>query len=185
MNPHEQKKYLIDMLEPVADRFLCFIPGNHEGRSSKDSDAELVWDIADRLGQRDLFRQNIGFLDLKVGFDTNQNMANHYRICAMHGSGGGKMPGSMLNNIENFAFAIEGLDIIICGHTHKRASGRPGKLAFPSRGGKMMQRDFLTYIAAPWQCWGGYAARGMFRPSTMGVSPITLSGKRRDYSTVV
>ncbi len=186
MNPHEQKKYLIDMLEPVADRFLCFVPGNHENRSAKESDVDLVWDIADRIGRRDLYRPNISFIELSVGYDTNLNRKNVYRIAGLHGAGGGKKPGSMANNLEDFAYAIDGLDIIVCGHTHKRISGRPGKLAFPNGTGKnMQQRDFLTYVAAPWQYWGGYAARGMFRPSTKGVQPIVLSGTCKDYYTFV
>jgi predicted phosphodiesterase len=184
-NPHEQKKYLIDLLLPVKDKFLCFVPGNHEGRTSKESDVELVWDIADRLGHPELYQPNMAFIELKVGFDTHLNKKNIYRIVGLHGSGGGKQVGSMANNIESFAYSIDGLDIIVCGHTHKRASTRPGKLYFPMNGNKMMQSDFLTYIASPWQSWGGYAARGMFRPSTMGVSPIILSGKTKQFTTIV
>ena len=67
-SPHEQKKYLIELLKPVADKFLCFVPGNHEGRSSKETDCPLVWDIADRLGKADLYRENMAFIELKVDF---------------------------------------------------------------------------------------------------------------------
>lgn len=181
MNPHEQKKFIIDMLEPVADRFLCFVPGNHELRSAKESDAELVWDLADRLGRPDLFRQNIAFLDLSVGYDAHANSQLHYKISGLHGVGGGKMPGSMLNNLINFGYSIEGLDIVICGHSHQPVTAWPGRLSFPARGDRMLQRKTQAIVAAPWQLWGGYAARFMCRPSTPGPKPLRLCGTTKEF----
>jgi len=185
-SPHEQKKYLIELLKPVADRFLCFVPGNHEGRTSKDSDVSLVEDIADRLECSKLYRENIAFMDVKVGYNSHLKQQNSYRIAGLHGSGGGKHVGSMINNLENFGYAISGLDIIVCGHTHKKAASRPGRICFPTTNSKkMVQNDFLTCIAPPWQYWGGYASRGMFRPSTKGYTPIILNGKHKEFNTIV
>jgi len=50
MRPREQKRWLIEHLEPVKDRILVFNEGNHEARSSKDTDQSIVEDIAVALG---------------------------------------------------------------------------------------------------------------------------------------
>lgn len=179
MNPHEQKKLVIDLLEPVADRFLCFVPGNHENRTAREADAELVWDIADRLGRSEVYRRNIAFIDLAVGRDLKLKQANHYKIAGLHGTGGGKQPGSTLNNLITFGYAIEGLDMVICGHAHQRVAGWPARLSFPVNGDQMTQRTTQAYVAAAWQSWGGYAARGMYRPSALGPHPIRLCGRKK------
>ena len=50
MYPSEQKRVMAKLLEPVRDRILCFVPGNHERRSGKDADDDPVYDIAAKLG---------------------------------------------------------------------------------------------------------------------------------------
>ena len=36
MPPSQQKKEMANILKPVSDRILCFVPGNHERRSGKE-----------------------------------------------------------------------------------------------------------------------------------------------------
>ena len=46
IRPRDQKKQLVTLLEPVRDRILCMVSGNHERRSGKDADDDPTYDIA-------------------------------------------------------------------------------------------------------------------------------------------
>ena len=38
IRPREQKRLMAEMLEPIKDRILCAVTGNHERRNGKDAD---------------------------------------------------------------------------------------------------------------------------------------------------
>ena len=44
-SPSEQKKMMAKILEPVKDRVLCSVSGNHERRSTRDADDDPAYDI--------------------------------------------------------------------------------------------------------------------------------------------
>ena len=38
IRPREQKKMMVEMLTPIKDKILCAVSGNHEARTTKDTD---------------------------------------------------------------------------------------------------------------------------------------------------
>ena len=67
MPPSQQKKEMAKILEPVRDRILCIVPGNHERRSGKDADDDPCYDIAAKLDLETLYRENIAFVKIELG----------------------------------------------------------------------------------------------------------------------
>lgn len=185
MNPHEQKKWIIAELKPIKDRILCIVPGNHEERSTKDVDSHLMEDVAMTLGKENLYRGNGAFIKVCFGKSTISGKRMAYTFCLIHGFGGGAKPGAAANRIEDFLYSMEGIDILIMGHVHKKLSGKPSRLVIDPRNNKITQKDMLWVIAAPWQDHGGYAFRMMLKPSPKGKTMIKLSGKVKHFEAVI
>ena len=61
LRPREAKKQMVEMLNPLRDRILCAVSGNHERRSSRDVDDDIVYDILCKLDfqKRHIFTINI------------------------------------------------------------------------------------------------------------------------------
>lgn len=185
LNPREQKKWLIQELKCVKDRILCVVPGNHELRSTKDVDNHPLEDIAIALDIGELYKPDGAFIKICFGRRTDNSKKAAYTFCCIHGSGGGSKSGGAVNRIEDFLYSIEGIDILVMGHVHKKLAGRPSRLCVDPHNNYLTQRDTLWVIAAPWQDYGGYAFRKMLRPSPKGRTPIILYGKEKYFEAVI
>lgn len=181
MPPSKQKKLMAEMLEPLKDKILCAVPGNHEARSGKDADDDPVYDIMCKLDLEDLYRENIAFLKLQIGrpeADGNKNPT--YVLVVAHGSGGGILTGSAINRAERFGYAIDGADALILGHTHKPFTTQPGKIKIDPYNNKVSVRPFKVVSATSWLEYGGYAARKNLLPMSHAPQTLKLSGNRKE-----
>ena len=166
MRPRDQKRLMVQMLEPIRDHLLCLVSGNHERRSSRDVDNDITFDIACKLDLEDLYRENIAFLNIGTGKRYDREAPNSsYRIAVTHGAGGGIYTGAAVNRNERFGNVIDGLDCLIVGHTHKGVISRPSKWVINAANNKVVQRDYLVVSCVSWLEYGGYAAQKMLLPS--------------------
>lgn len=186
MRPREQKAYLVETLKPIADRCLCGISGNHEYRSVKESDDNPLFDVFAKLDIEDRYRENGAFLFLTFGErikDNGKELSGdsrpYYCIFVHHGSGGGMYIGSQTYKQERFGGMVEGLDILITGHTHKPITFPSGKLVCDPRNKKVTVKEFRVVTANSWLDYGGYAMRKMLSPVSTTMTEILLGGKRK------
>jgi predicted phosphodiesterase len=185
ISPSQQKKQMANMLAPVRDRILCFVPGNHERRSGKDVDDDPVYDIAAKLDLEDLYRENIAFVKVQMGKEggvgtTAGKYRPTYMLVVAHGTGGGILTGGAVNRGERFGYVIDGMDALIVGHTHKPFVTQPGKIKIDPFNNKISVRPFRVICATSWLEYGGYAARGMMLPATHCLQTMTLRGDRKE-----
>lgn len=191
MPPSQQKREMANILEPVKDRILCILPGNHERRSMKDADDDPVYDIAAKLDIEHLYRENIAFVKIQLGTEDAQDEHSNskYRPCyclvVTHGAGGGIMTGSSVNRNERFGYAIEGMDVLITGHTHKPLTTQPGKIVIDLRNNQVGVKPFRTVVATSWLDYGSYAARMMLLPSSFCLNMINLSGYGKEITVTM
>jgi predicted phosphodiesterase len=179
MPPNEQRKYLVELLNPIKDRVLCFVSGNHEYRSKKDVDLDPAEWIADKLGVEHYSEDEMA-IKISFGKSTMNGKSVPYGIYLTHGNGGGKRPGGALNNLELLALTLENVDIIIVGHVHKRIGYRFTCRSFDYANKRLIPVEKLCVVSSSWQDFeGGYAARKMLIPGTKGASPIILSGREK------
>lgn len=187
MPPSQQKKEMANILKPVRDRCLVFVPGNHEKRSGKDADDDPILDIASMLDLEHLYRENIAFLKIQMGTAKSKSgdRANGlyrptYTLCVVHGSGGGMLPGAALNRNTQFGNCIDNLDCLIVGHTHKPLMSQPSKLVIDTRNNIVTERPFKVVIATSWLRYGGYAASKMLLPASHCINTLTLRGNKKE-----
>lgn len=155
-----KKRLMAEMLEPIKERILCAVCGNHERRSTKDADDEPTYDIMCKLDIEDKYRENMAFLKLQFG-DTKGNGASNptYVLAITHGAGGGMLTGGSVNRNERFGYVIDGLDCLIVGHTHKPFITQPSKIKIDTHNNKVSLKPFKVVSSTSWLGYGGYAVQ--------------------------
>lgn len=176
--PAEQKKIMAKMLEPIKDRILCAVSGNHERRSQKDTDDDPTYDILCKLDIEDRYRLNMAFLKIQIGDIAGAGTRNPtYMLTVTHGAGGGVLTGGAVNRNERFGYVLDGCDALIVGHTHKPFITQPSKIYIDSRNNLVSVRPFKVVSSTSWLEYGGYAAQKMLIPSSHAVQTMLLHGK--------
>lgn len=185
-SPSEQRKIMAKMLEPLRDRILCGVSGNHERRSTKDADADANQLIMERLDLEHLWRENVAFVKIQLGkqFTSNgvRNSAGNrpaYNLVVTHGAGGGIYTGTAVLRAERFGYVVDNMDVLIVGHTHKPFVTQPGKIHIDPQNNKVTIKPFRVISCSSWMEWGGYAAQKMLLPSTHMKQAIILSANQK------
>ena len=176
MRPAEQKRVMAEMLRPLAEagRIICAVRGNHEKRSGKDADDDPMYDIMAKLDLEDIYRENIAFVKICMGDKSADGIRNPtYCLAVTHGAGGGIYTGAAVNRNERFATIIDGLDVLIVGHTHKGAITKPQKIFIDKLNNKVSYKQYVVVSSVPWLQYGGYALAKMMLPATSG-EPQTI-----------
>ena len=184
--PGEAKRRMIEILKPLADngKIICGTKGNHEHRSAKEVDDDIMLDIFSCLGIEHLYRENVCFVKIQLGKEQRNCAGDKrpvYVLTVCHGSGGGLLTGSSVNRSERFAYVFSGMmDALVVGHTHKPFTTQPGKIHIDPYNNKVSIKPFKVISATSWLAWGGYAAQKMLLPTTHCLNSITLCGDHKD-----
>lgn len=164
--PREQKRIMTEYLEPIKDKVLCSVSGNHERRTTKESDQDVSYDIMARLGIEDLYRENVAFMKLSIGTRERDGSPQvSYTFVVTHGAGGGIYTGAAVNRNERFGNIVENMDCLVVGHTHKGTVSRPTKIVIDRKNDLVTPQSYLVVSAESWMQYGGYAAQKMLLPS--------------------
>ena len=169
IRPREQKRLITKQLEPLRDRILCCVSGNHERRSLKDADNDPTFDIMCKLDLEEIYRESMAFLHLSIGSrsngETRKDRADtSYTICVTHGAGGGALSGGTINRVERFARSVCGIDALIVGHSHNGIVSKPAQLVVDPHTDRVKLRSIVCLSTTSWQQFGGYAAQKMLQP---------------------
>lgn len=179
--PADAKKMMAKILEPVADKILCAVRGNHEARSGKDADDCPLYDVLAKIDREDVYRENIAFLKIQMGNPQNNGALNPtYTIVVTHGAGGGILTGGVVNRGERFGYSIDGMDALVYGHTHKPFTTQPGKIVIDRHNNKVSVKPFKVVNMTSWLDYSGYAARKMLLPTTHDLQTLTLCGNHKE-----
>ena len=189
MRPKEAKRMMAQILDPVKDKILCAVSGNHERRSGKDADDDPMYDICAKLDIEDRYRENIAFLKCQFGTDTKENgvrQAGDYRPCYVlavtHGNGGGAFTSGAVLKGERTGYAMDGVDALIFGHTHKIFTSVHGKLTVDARNNKVSVKPFRVINMTSWLEYSSYAMQKMLLPTTHSLHTITLCGGHKEMT---
>ena len=166
MRPRDAKRRMAEYLEPIKDRILCVVTGNHERRTYRDDDQDLTYDICSKLDIEHLYRENIAFMCVSVGVrPKEQRPTNTYTFAVTHGSGGGIYTGAAVNRNERFGNVIDGLDCFVAGHVHKGFVSKPSKIVIDGRNKQVCMKHYVVVSCVSWLNFGGYAAQKMLLPA--------------------
>lgn len=176
MRPREQKRMIADMLMPIRDKILCGVPGNHE-RRNKDTDDDPFYDIMCKLDLEDLYRENLAFLKIQIGDIKGAGQSNPtYTFCVAHGSGGSMYVGASASAAERFGMAIDGIDCLVVGHTHKPADLPIGKIKVDPHNNRVSLKNWRIVVCSSWLNYAGYAGQKLLTPTASVAQEILLSG---------
>lgn len=177
--PSEQKYLMVDLLKPLAkeDRILYIEPGNHEERSAKDVDAEIIKDIAYMLNIQDRYRENGVYINIQLGKDRHGHHLS-YSGYSVHGIGGGKTAGAPANILEKLPLSFIA-DFYVIGHLHRKLGFKNTYFRPNATWDKLEQHERAFVIASPWQDYGGYAQRKLYTPQSKGASVLILDGREK------
>ena len=182
VRPREQKHRMVEYLEPIKDRILCAVSGNHEARSLKDNDVDITYDIMAKLDIEDFYRQGMCFMKVGLGKRTDEDAPlQSYTFAVTHGAGGGIYTGATVNRNERFGNVIDGLDCLIVGHTHKGTVTKPSKIVIGRKNAKVSMQEYTVISMTSWLNYGGYAMQKMLLPAHVGEPQrLNLSMNRKN-----
>ena len=179
--PMEQKKMMAKILAPVAHKILCAVSGNHERRSGKDADDDPTYDILAKIDREDIYRENMAFLKCQFGKTNGDGMTNPtYTIVVTHGAGGGMLTSGAVLRGERFGYAIDGMDALIMGHTHKPFTTVPGKIVIDKQNNKVSIKPFKVINATSWLEYAAYSMQKMLLPTSHCLHTLTLCGDHKE-----
>lgn len=167
--PMEQKNLLAEYLKPIREKILCAVRGNHENRTVRETDQDPLYDVFCRLNIEERYRAGTAFLYLMIGERTNGKKGTRamqtYRIVVTHGTGGGKLAGSAINNQQRFGMVVD-CDVLITGHTHAPSITKPSRVIFDPVQREVTTQPFACVQCASWLAYSGYPLEKMLPPQT-------------------
>jgi predicted phosphodiesterase len=163
MRPFEQKQWLKRELGDFKHKILGGVRGNHEGRSQIESDDCPMYDVFSKLDIEDLYRENMAFLKLNFG-RRNATRQRSYTVVLGHGASKSKT--------NQFSYAIDGMDVLVTGHTHSGSSDFRSKLVIDKRNNSVSLESFTHIVVPSFQKMGGYALRAMYLPQDHCKIPV-------------
>lgn len=159
MSPQEQKQWLVDALQPIKDKFLFGVRGNHGNRTMKDSGLSFDESLCSALG--------IPYLNIAAYWNLVVGRSS-YDIYTNHGVDSGVNTGVKINKAKVFEHLVDA-DAIITAHSHICAAIPPTRRAYlrnESAGGFPIKwRSTYGYIAGcAYDSRTGYAEEKAYSP---------------------
>ena len=179
--PMEQLRLCVEIFEPIKDKILAVLPGNHENRVYKSDGLDITAIMCSQLGIREKYSETTALLFIRFGKNTHgrHGRPQLYTAYVTHGSGGGRRGGGKINRLADLASIVDA-DIYIHGHTHLpvifkeaffRVSGSNSSVA-------LVDKMFVNTAAA--LDYGGYGDKAGFKPASKRSPVIYLDGLKRD-----
>ena len=171
-SPSEQKERLFELLEPIKEKILACVGGNHCERANKEAGQHPLYDVMCMLGQKDAYRKNACFLKVSLGTRAAGTRQHTYTIVVHHGGSKAKR--------EKWLNSIDGADILITGHTHTLSQTAPCKTVIDAKNNKVRTVELTDVVCSSFQQYGGYAISGMYTPqASRRFQTIRLDGKKK------
>lgn len=187
--PKQQIDIISDILMPIRHKILVICEGNHEIRTAKLTNINLMEEVAHRIYDKATVNKiysNEPYL-LYIAFGMNQGRAERktvYSLYGKHGMGGGKRVGSKMNHLEDM-LSIINADIFVVGHTHVPASFRLVSNSVDYRNRKVTPKEHVFVNANAFLNYGGYGEDMGFRPTSTIYPKMFLSGFDRDVRVLI
>ncbi len=170
----EARHLLARILEPVRDRVLAIVPGNHDDRLTKSTGEDSVDALACELALP-YFPEGEAFLELSVGHYEHNGSPIKYRGLVVHGTAGGRLPGGKANALLNMRRIVHNCDFYLNGHGHTPMLIPEVAWAFDSYGNVREQQQWFISCGSSLKR-GGYPVKKSFPPLARVFPTLTLHG---------
>ena len=140
----------IEILEPIADKCLGCLEGNHEKILRKRYTQDIQKYLCDGLDVPNLGSATWFRLIFKLPTNTTIVLV----MGARHGYGGGRSPGAEPKKLFDLLNFWNDCDIVFSGHTHSVETPAPATDLFLPRRGSLPPELMSKYRwGANWGCW--------------------------------
>ena len=181
LQPMEQLKQCVKIFEPIKDKILAVLPGNHENRTYKTDGVDLTEIMCSQLGIPERYSPTTALLFVRFG-KSQKNMPNRRQLYTMyvtHGSGGGRKEGGKVNRLADLASIVDA-DIYIHAHTHLPLVFKESFFRVSSGNSSVALVDKLFVNTAASLNYGGYGDKAGFKPASKRSPVIYLHGLEHD-----
>ena len=177
-NLKQGKDLLYDFINPITNKVLGCISGNHEERAERETGDNPVDDWAKRMNI-EYFPNWAAYLFLGVGDTHNRKdrrRAYIYTMFLHHMGGGGRTKGGKLRRVEYLKDMVQAQ--IYCGaHVHIKGAFK-GKYVAPNINGKVLHDVQQTFVATgSYMGYAPYAIKAQFDKPATGAPRIRLNGE--------
>jgi len=174
--PKEQMEHISDLLEPIKDKGLFMIGGNHEARTMRQSGIQPEMYIATRLGI-----PYMGFSCVAV-FELDRVRGPYSFTCYFHhNTGGGYSMGGKVNAAEKLRLITPAADATFSAHLH--TTGRIPIKWYDAGKHQILERlgyDYMIGSALTWN--GSYAEEKAKRSAAEEHIAVTFMVRNTDSS---
>ncbi len=165
------------LFEPIKDKCLGLLEGNHERQMRKRHTFDMTRNLAHRLDVN--YLETSAFLRIK--FDRSQFHTRALTIFAHHGWFGGRKSGSKVNAMEDNMAHFDA-DIYLYAHAHDIITKMKPRVSIGSTGKKIIERKVLmclcgSFVRAYTPEGSNYAEEKGLPPQKIGTVRIDLYPK--------
>ncbi len=181
LQPMEQLKQCVKIFEPIKDKILAVLPGNHENRVYKSDGLDLTEIMCNQLGIPNRYSPTTALLFIRFGKQSSNrhNRPFLYTAYVTHGSGGGRREGGKVNRLADLASIVD-TDIYIHAHTHLPLIFKESFYRVSGSNSSVAMVDKLFVNTAASLNYGGYGDRMGYKPASKRSPVIYLDGLKHD-----
>lgn len=181
LQPMEQLKQCVKIFDPIKDKILAVLPGNHENRIYKTDGIDITEIMCSQLGIPERYSPTTALLFIRFG---ERKTGHHkrpqlYTAYITHGSGGGRKEGGKVNRLADLASIVDA-DIYIHGHTHLPIAFKESFFRVSGANSSVALVDKLFINIGASLGYGGYGDKAGFKPASKRSPVIYLDGHKRD-----
>ena len=181
LQPMEQLKQCVKIFEPIKDKILAVLPGNHENRVYKSDGIDLTEIMCSQMGIPQRYSPTTALLFIRFGDkgSHHHNRKQLYTVYVTHGSGGGRKEGGKVNRLADLASIVDA-DIYIHAHTHLPLVFKESFFrTYPATSTADLVEKLFVNTAA-YLNYGGYGDKAGFKPASKRSPVIYLDGLKHD-----
>lgn len=173
-----------DLIEPVKDRCIGLLRGNHEETIRKHYHYDVLYEVIKELDlKRDLALYDTAIVRLNAKYESNPHDRRVFDIFCAHGNVGGRTYGYKANRIsELHKYFIA--DIYLLAHSHIKQAQLATQIFFNSRGQEMKKKIIDAYTGCFLRGYEknktSYVEKYMLPPTDIGVVKIQVRPHDRD-----
>lgn len=181
LQPMEQLKQCVKIFEPIKDKILCVLSGNHENRIYKSDGLDITEIMCSQLGIHEKYSPTTAVLFIRFGMQTAQHNGRPFLYTAYvtHGSGGGRKEGGKVNRLADLASIVD-TDIYIHAHTHLPVIFKESFIRVNSSTSSIAAVDKLFVNTSASLNYGGYGDKQGYKPASKSCPVIYLDGRKHD-----
>lgn len=178
LQPMEQLKQCVKIFEPIKDKILAVLPGNHENRVYKSDGLDLTAIMCGQLGIPEKYSPTTALLFIRFG-KSFKNRPQLYTAYVTHGTGGGRKEGGKVNRLADLACIVDA-DLYISGHVHLPLIMKESFFRVSGSNSSVAPVDKLFVNTAAFLNYGGYGDKAGFKPASKCTPVIYLDGLKRN-----